>query len=487
MTDYQSYAKSCGLGCLGLLVLSLVVIIAAGAGITYGSPEMVSTVTWSTLVVTLLLLGLVGFLAYNIYQGIDIKGFRQASRAIRAEFQQQSNKLGEQYESEVRPLKKEARQQLDVQNTAGINYAAMRLLREKIQDSKQGKAFRMLQAEYGTQGSNIDRECRQREQALCDEWLEKIPTNTLPKQWVIRILSVLAVMALAFVLFFNFGAMEFGKSNKGPAEGWSAATIELPHLSDGSLYVSNPDSVLTAETEAAINHTMLLMDDELGIESAVIAVRHVENGDVFRFAQDLFDRYGIGKDDRGLVIVLAVDDRHARIHTGNALEADFTDIETRRLQDEYLVPFMKLDMPNEGLKALTDACYSLLSHKDMPVVHVPTKPSMSDEDKIGLMQVPVAFGSLIWSVVLLVLWNFVKRQRDSILPLGVNNGPWAYDTLLPSATAYASNAYGSYGSSNNYSSSRSYHSSSRSYSSSSHRSGGYHGGGSRGGGSTSHW
>lgn len=487
MTDYQSYAKGFGLGCLGLLALGLVVLLAVGAGLTYGSPEMVSTVTWGTLAVTFLMLVLVGFLAYSIYRGIDIKGFNQAARAIRAEFQKQTDKLSNQYKGEAAPLKEEARQQLNSQETFGMSYANRRLLVEKIQDGKQGKTFRLLLAKYAEQGNGIDRDCRQQEQALCDEWLQKIPASTMPMQWGIRILSVLAVLVLVIALFFNFGAMDLDKSDKGPAEGWSAATIELPHLSDGSLYVSNPDSVLTAETEAAINHTMLQMDDELGIESAVIAVRHVENGDVFRFAQDLFDRYGIGKDDRGLVIVLAIDDRHARIHTGIALEADFTDIETRRLQDEYLIPFMKQDMPNEGLKALTDACYSFLSHKDMPVVHVPTKPAMSDEDKIGLMQLPIALGIFVWGVILLVLWNFVKRQRNSMLPLGVDYGPWAFDTLLPSATAYASSAYGSYGSGDSYSTSRSYHSSSRSYSGSSHRSGGYHGGSSRGGGSSSHW
>jgi uncharacterized membrane protein YgcG len=161
---------------------------------------------------------------------------------------------------------------------------------------------------------------------------------------------------------------------------WTAKTIPMPHLTDGSRYVSNPDGVVSAETEQRLNVLLKKMDDSLGIESVVAIVNHVENEDIFRFAQDIFDIYHVGKNDRGLVMVLAYQDHLFRSHTGRSLEADLTDAECSRLQSEYLVPSMKAEMPDSGMIYLTQAVYNLLQGKEMPVMAPLVTPQQDDDD-----------------------------------------------------------------------------------------------------------
>lgn len=163
-------------------------------------------------------------------------------------------------------------------------------------------------------------------------------------------------------------------------EAWTAKTIPMPHLTDGSRYVSNPDGVVSAETEQRLNVLLKKMDDSLGIESVVAIVNHVENEDIFRFAQDIFDIYHVGKNDRGLVMVLAYQDHLFRSHTGRSLEADLTDAECSRLQSEYLVPSMKAEMPDSGMIYLTQAVYNLLQGKEMPVMAPLVTPQQDDDD-----------------------------------------------------------------------------------------------------------
>jgi len=148
---------------------------------------------------------------------------------------------------------------------------------------------------------------------------------------------------------------------------WNARNIPMPHLTDGSRYVSNPDGVVSAHTEEVLNRWLKRMDDSLQIESAMVIVNRVENGDPFRLAQDLFDRYQIGKNDRGLVVVLAYEDHRVRTHTGRSLEADLTDIECSRLQETYAVPYMKAEQPDSGMLYLTEAIYNTLKKKELPV------------------------------------------------------------------------------------------------------------------------
>ncbi len=148
---------------------------------------------------------------------------------------------------------------------------------------------------------------------------------------------------------------------------WTAETVPMPHLTDGNRYVSNPDKVVSENTVSLLDRMLKRMDDSLQIESSMIIVNHVENKDVFRLAQDIFDRYHVGKNDRGLVIVLAYADHQVRTHTGRALEADLTDIECSRLQQRYAIPFMKSEQPDSGMLYLTEAIYNTLKKKDLPL------------------------------------------------------------------------------------------------------------------------
>lgn len=233
---------------------------------------------------------------------------------------------------------------------------------------------------------------------------------------------------------------------------WTAEEIDLPHLHDGRRYTSNPDHVVSENTVAIVDSTMKRMDDELGIESAVVVVNHIANDDPFRFAQDLFDLHGIGRDDRGLVLVLAYGDHSVRTHTGYALEADLTDAESSRLQNDYLIPWMREEQPDSGLISLTEALYQTLRAKQdssivalMPAKH--GARSSKDDD-------------LTFSDACALLWVFV------LIALSVINGGTGRSFLGGGGGFRGGGGWSGGGSS---------------------WGGGYGGGGSGGGGATSRW
>ena len=143
------------------------------------------------------------------------------------------------------------------------------------------------------------------------------------------------------------------------------------------------------------------MDDSLNIESVVAIVNRVEDQDIFRFAQDIFDIYHVGKDDRGLVMVLAYEDHLFRTHTGRSLEADLTDAECAQLQREYLIPSMKAEMPDSGMLYLTQAMYNLLQGKEKPVMSALVSPNQED-DSLGDMSIYSAM-FIFWIVFALYI------------------------------------------------------------------------------------
>ncbi len=267
---------------------------------------------------------------------------------------------------------------------------------------------------------------------------------------------------------------------------WSADNIPLPHLTNGDLYVSNPDSILSMNTVDSLNSKMRLLDKELGIETAVVVVNHLKDDDPFRFSQDLFAKYGIGKNDRGLVIVMAYGDQSINMSTGSSLEADLTDAECKRLQMRYLIPYVKEEQPDSGMLLLADGLIAMMSKKEMPT-DADTRIASLKSNKNDLAKED---GYFMFYLVMLVFWYFVVRkqskQMDTLAGL-----PGRYPASNPFyryTTSYSSSS-GSSSSSSSYSSSSSssYSSSSSSSSSSSGSSGGYSGGHSSGGGATSRW
>ena len=254
-------------------------------------------------------------------------------------------------------------------------------------------------------------------------------------------------------------------------------------MTNGDLYVSNPDSILSANTVDSLNAKMKILDRDLGIETAVVVVNHLKDDDPFRFSQDLFAKYGIGKDDRGLVIVMAYGDHSINMSTGSSLEADLTDAECKRLQTRYLIPYVKAEQPDSSMLLLADGLIAMMSKKEMPTDADTRISSLKSNEKDGLKKEE---GYFIFYLVMLGFWYFVVRkqskQMDSLAGL-----PGRYPASNPFYRYTTSYSSGSSSSSSSYSSSSSSSYSSSSSSSSSGSSGGYSGGHSSGGGATSRW
>ena len=475
MADIAKTAKGCGIGCLGMIVFTIVASVGTIFGMSFGQPDTFWPVTLKCIALAVMLAVIMGFMYHLITKEVSKSGLNDSLDKVRNSHVKTFKQLCKSYRTETEVLKDKYESALDRRG-------------DKTTTQLESE-FVNIQEKYKQKEYALDMECRREEQAVIDESKSHVGLRGLKLyQWIGRLAGIASVVVLIIGMFYLLGSEEYGKVDNAPEGGWTAESITLPHLTDGALYVSNPDSLLTPETEASLNATLKRMDDELGIETAMVVVYHVANGDVFRFSQDLFDKYGIGKDDRGLVITVSYDDHQVRYHTGYALEADLTDAEAKQLHQNYLVPYMRANDPNAGMLAITDAIYCFLSKKDMPVIHVDQKPiptvrELTETKLYLLLALLVIIGLFLWG-----FWNSIRSKITEISPRGLPVfSPWLYDHInRQKSDSFYSGESNYSGSDHNYSSS---HSSSRSsYSSSSSRhSGGYSGGGSGGGGYTGSW
>lgn len=274
------------------------------------------------------------------------------------------------------------------------------------------------QQRYKANRSQFERDTQQ----IIDEWEQVAQKDNRWKHFwrnVIVTGVVVLIAACSHANFVSSVSVQHVSSPTGEARYWTAQELPMPHLTDGNRYVSNPDHVVSEETVARLDRQLKMLDDSLGIESVVAIVRHVADRDIFRFAQDIFDIYKVGKNDRGLVMVLAYDDHLFRTHTGRSLEGDLTDVECFRLQEKYLIPSMKEEMPDSGMIYMTEAVYNTLKGKELPEMALAKDESdSSDGTSLIFLYFILLFG---WAGLYSYLsnrhgWNLRRYANNHLLP-----------------------------------------------------------------------
>jgi uncharacterized protein len=164
------------------------------------------------------------------------------------------------------------------------------------------------------------------------------------------------------------------------------------------------------------------LEQQTTAQVSVVVVQSIGDADIFDFAQKLFNTWGIGqaKEDNGLLILLVMDKRTVRLHTGYGLEGELPDIICKHIEMQKMVPQFKngdynmgvLEGVREVARILTDIQYSEnlkteLSSSDDSDYTSPGYTGPIFPDLNFLFQ-----GAIFWSIIMfivgLVKWHYGK-------------------------------------------------------------------------------
>ena len=125
-------------------------------------------------------------------------------------------------------------------------------------------------------------------------------------------------------------------------------------------YVNDYANILSNETEKYIVSKSSKLASVDGTQIVVVTVKNLEGYSLEDYATKLFREFGIGDKDKnnGLLLLLALEERKFRVEVGYGLEGILPDGKTGRFQDKYIIPYLKEDKWNEGIKNGYDAFYT---------------------------------------------------------------------------------------------------------------------------------
>ena len=154
------------------------------------------------------------------------------------------------------------------------------------------------------------------------------------------------------------------------AGGGAFASESLPPAPDR--WVSDLAGVLSREAEADVDRRLEAFEREQGTQVLVAIFRRLPADVVLedwtqRVAQSW--RVGRAKQDDGAVLFVFVDDRELRLEVGYGLEGALTDLESKAILDEVLVPHLRQGDWDGGIRAAAEAIVASVRGEYAPTPH----------------------------------------------------------------------------------------------------------------------
>lgn len=149
----------------------------------------------------------------------------------------------------------------------------------------------------------------------------------------------LFIFLLLFFSFFSYSAS------------YTINSVPNPYQQHHITYVVDPENILSAHDKTIINQRLYLLETKTTAEIAVVALPSIDYQEPRQFANQLFNHWQIGKQDKdnGLLILLILDQREVIFETGYGLEGILTDSMSYRLMDDYMLGLLKQNQYSQGM------------------------------------------------------------------------------------------------------------------------------------------
>lgn len=223
------------------------------------------------------------------------------------------------------------------------------------------------------------------------------------------------------------------------ARDYAPGDIANPNIADRREYVADPGNLMSPGAKARVNQRLYQLRQATSAEVAVAVVPSIGDLPIEDFSEQLFTDWGLGKSDKdnGVLVVIAMDQKRARIQTGYGVEGVLPDISAKKIISNAIVPYMREGNLDGAVDASTEAIAKVMTD---PVAAEELKSSQRDAweqpktlDKSFFMTflgyVIVLFGLIAFGMFIFDLRNAAKTKDRYTKAMVWHNHRTAYWVL----------------------------------------------------------
>jgi uncharacterized protein len=148
---------------------------------------------------------------------------------------------------------------------------------------------------------------------------------------------------------------------------FAAAQVPVPPLTG---HIIDQTGTLTAEQKATLEQSLTSFEARKGSQLAVLMVASTAPEEIEQFALRVAETWKLGrkKADDGAIVVVAKSDRAVRIEVGYGLEGALTDLTSKRIISETVLPLFKNQDFYGGITAGVDQIIRVVDGEPLPAV-----------------------------------------------------------------------------------------------------------------------
>lgn len=226
-----------------------------------------------------------------------------------------------------------------------------------------------------------------------------------------RKVFIVKVLILCFILLSIFSTFSFA--------------VVSP---TSDFYVNDYANLLSSDTKNYIIRANKQLNARTGAQIVVVTIPTLGNNSLEEYATELFRKFGIGDKSKnnGVLLLLALEERQFRIEVGYGLEGILPDAKTGRIQDEYIIPYLKQNNWDDGIKNGFSAVLQVVANEyDVSLNSDSVSPVKADNSSSysplsSIFRVWIfPFISLIFGMVIRFSVGHSLRRKRALITFGI--------------------------------------------------------------------
>ncbi len=190
-------------------------------------------------------------------------------------------------------------------------------------------------------------------------------------------------------------------------------------------YINDHVGVMQAADVQKLNSVIKELKQKTGAELAVLILPTVKPMGIDSYANTLMGKWSVGsaKDNNGVILVIAIQDKRWAVRTGYGVEGELPDSKVGSMGRDYFTPLFRQGKYSEGVVNFSAAILGILAKKyDVTLTGAP-KARKHRKGRGGWSSV---MGLIVFVVIIGSM--FGRRGRGGMWPLlllfGMSGGGW---------------------------------------------------------------
>lgn len=183
---------------------------------------------------------------------------------------------------------------------------------------------------------------------------------------------------------------------------FSYAQFEIPEKPDFQTSVYDYYKLLNTSEKNSLEQKLVKYSDTTSTQIVIAIIPSTNGENITYLGANWGEKWGIGqaKEDNGILILLARDDRKIAINTGKGVEHLLTDAMSKRIIERDVIPYFKQNDYYGGLNRGADAIFEVLSGE-----------YKGSRQTTNQNEFPIGFVFILIFIFIIILISISKNKR----------------------------------------------------------------------------